>query len=138
MIRSSCIASIVAAMIAFAGPAAAKTIMFDNGGVIVRYIKDVDEARRSGDPVTFAGPCNSACTLYLSLPVSQLCIQPTASFGFHAAQHPRAEVRRQMTDALLRKYPAWAKRWIDANGGLTTREIVMPASYAQRYLPSCR
>jgi len=33
MIRSSCIASIVAAMIASAGPAIAKTITFDNGGL---------------------------------------------------------------------------------------------------------
>src|SRR5918994_3365846 len=56
----------------------------DRGGYVVQYALRMLKLKQSGKPVQFAGKCQSACTIYLSLPRSQTCIAPGSSFGFHA------------------------------------------------------
>jgi hypothetical protein len=47
----------------------------DDGGNIAQYIIRTEEYRDAQAQVSFAGRCDSACTLFLSLPPEQMCIQ---------------------------------------------------------------
>lgn len=124
-------------VIASAFHAQAGTVKNDLGGVIVEYHRAVEAVRASGEKIRFDGMCASACTLYLSLPKSQLCVTPRAKFGFHAAISPDEKVRKFFTRSMFEAYPAWVRAWVKANGGLTTRNIVMPHAVAIRHIPSC-
>jgi hypothetical protein len=65
-------------------PARAETIVIqdDWGGNVLQY-----QARRKqlakADLVRLQGHCNSACTIFISLP--NACVGPKAIFGFHGA-----------------------------------------------------
>ena len=118
-------ALLLAALLLIPFTAEAKTIRHDMGGVVIDYAIRVKKT----DQVRFDGPCVSACTLYLT--VKDKCVTPRAVFGFHAATHPSA------TLFLLRQYPAWVNRWIASKGGLTSRMIYMPYSYASKFIRGC-
>ena len=53
----------------------------DRGGVLDQYVRQVSQLSRSGQRVELRGRCYSACTLYLGL--RNVCIHPSARFGFH-------------------------------------------------------
>lgn len=109
----------------------------DLGGSVIDYAKRTSKLRKSVTPMRFSGRCDSACTLYLSLPRSQTCIAPGASFGFHRAYGASASANSWGTSYMSRKYPGWVRNWIAANGGLTKRIKRMDYSYASRYLRRC-
>lgn len=112
-------------------PAAAITIGNDPGGEVIEYAIKAKRAKS----VRFDGLCASACTLYLS--VADKCITPRARFGFHRAYGSDAKGNEVATQHLMRNYPAWVRRWIAAHGGLSSKLIVMPNSYARKHIKGC-
>ncbi len=109
----------------------------DAGGHVVDYGLRVRQMADQGRQVRFAGRCDSACTLYLALPAEQICVTPRARFGFHLpfGGGPRGD--HAARTYLLDSYPDWVRHWIDRNGGLTNRLIVMEYAYASRFVEVC-
>ncbi len=116
-------------------PTQAKTVTADGGGYVIKYALEVNRLRRSGEPVRIAGPCYSACTLYLSL--ANICVTPRAKFGFHLPSGSTASGNRIARNYMMRAYPDWVKVWQARNGGLSSRVIVMSYSVAAQHIRKC-
>lgn len=113
-------------------------IRADFGGEISLYGARVASARERNASVKFGGPCESACTLYLSLPADQLCITKDARFGFHAASGSSKAASETASAFLMAKYPRWVTAWIKRNGGLDAEMIYMDHSYAAKHIDYCK
>ena len=99
----------------------------------LRIIEFIETKRK----VKFVGRCDSACTLFLGLPKSQMCIREGAYFRFHAPRGP-TELAVQAVEAyMMRKYPKWVRSWINSQGGLSDQLITMNFDYASRFMQSC-
>ncbi len=114
-----------------------KTIRFDRGGYVLQYALAMKKLERSRGRVRFAGRCDSACTIYLGLPKSQLCATPASAFGFHLPYGGSARANKMAKNYMLRSYPSWVRSWLNANGGLTTRIKVMRYADVRGHLPQC-
>lgn len=113
------------------------SISSNSGGMIARFALQVAEFRNAGTLVRFSGRCDSACTLFLSLPKEQTCITEGGYFRFHApsARSPRSA--RMAEDYLMEKYPDWVLSWIEDNGGLSSALVTMEYDYARQFIPVC-
>jgi hypothetical protein len=109
----------------------------DRGGYVIQYAMRLQKLKQAGTSVQFAGPCLSACTLYLALPTSQTCISRRASFSFHAAYGAGPRGNAIATSYMFNKYPGWVRSWISSKGGLSRRLITMPYGYASKYMKPC-
>lgn len=86
----------------------------DNGGNVDTFRMWYKRLADSGAPVVLRGICVSACTFILSLPKSQVCVEPTASLGFHTWSTGR-EPDQSYTDAGARRlYPIVVQKWLAA------------------------
>lgn len=84
----------------------------DYGGNVATFVMWFKRIADSGVPVRIRGLCISACTFVLMLPKSQVCIEPTASLGFHLAS-TEDEADIPMTQALIRRYyPEAVRKWL--------------------------
>ncbi len=132
MRKSTIIAGIISALVTFgAGHAAEiKPVIIDNspGGTIGTFATFYDALRGSGVPVVLKGICISACTLILELPKTQVCVEPTASLGFHLAVNGETNTPDpEMTSALIwRYYPPAVQAWL-ATKQLSPAVIFMSA-----------
>ena len=110
----------------------------NRGGKILRYAVWANKHRKSGKKVAINGSCDSACTLLLSLPPSQLCLGPRASFRFHA---PAARSSRSVAMArsyMMAKYPGWVRSYVSRNGAMrSSRLVTMSNAYASRFIKPC-
>ena len=113
------------------------TVRNDHGGVIVDYAIKAAQLEQTGQTVKFAGRCDSACTLYLGISEDQLCVTPSARFGFHLPYGSSAQGNRTAAVYLLKKYPGWVHGWLQANGGLNSNLKVMPYEYVSQHIKSC-
>jgi len=118
-------------------PAKAETVSGNPGGQIVTFALHVAKLRAADEPVQFDGACDSACTLYLSLPAEQLCITSRASFGFHLPYGVGAHQNAVAANYLLSQYPDWVRQWIDDHGGLSHTLMRMEADEVAMHLPIC-
>lgn len=86
----------------------------DLGGDVDFFLMWYGRVRDSGVPVVIRGLCQSACTLVMLLPPAQVCIEPTASLGFHLfARGGTADPN--LTRAYSRRYyPAPLQKWLDS------------------------
>ncbi len=109
----------------------------DPGGELIRYALWTKKVDENGEAIRFRGRCDSACTLFLSLPAERLCVYPGASFGFHRPYGASAHVNGVATQYMRRIYPIWVNEWIDAEGGLTSNIKRMSFNYASKYVPTC-
>lgn len=123
---------LVASLLLITGCAKNMTIRRDYGGRVVEYAIKANKAQS----VRFDGPCMSACTLYLAS--RNTCITRRASFHFHHPYGSTPEANRQAAAFMLNAYPAWVRDWIAANGGLTSRMIVMNYGTAVQHMRKCR
>ncbi|MER9356755.1 hypothetical protein NKI61_26280 [Mesorhizobium sp. M0514] len=119
------------------GTANVKTISGDRGGYVIDYAIRALKMRRSGTFVRFNGSCDSACTLYLSMPKSKVCITQSASFGFHLPYGVSARGNQVAANFMMKSYPGWVRGWIAKRGGLTSSIATMTYADASRFLPSC-
>ncbi|TPL96858.1 hypothetical protein FJ960_25490 [Mesorhizobium sp. B2-3-11] len=119
------------------GAANVKTISGDRGGYVIEYAIRVLKMRRSGGFVRFSGACDSACTLYLSMPMSKVCVTQGASFGFHLPYGADARGNQVAANFMMKNYPAWVRGWIAKRGGLKNSIATMTYADASRFLPTC-
>jgi hypothetical protein len=115
----------------------AVSVKGDNGGNIAQYILNTEEYRAAQTQVSFAGRCDSACTLYLGLAPEQICIRPQAYFRFHAPTAKSQSVQGLAMAVLMERYPDWVRDWILLRGGLTRRLMTMDAAYARQFVRPC-
>lgn len=113
------------------------SIANNSGGVIAEYAMNAASYRDAGTLVKFTGRCDSACTLFLSLPTNQTCVSKGAYFRFHSPFGVAARQQRMAQSYLMRKYPGWVRQWIGYNNGLTHQLITMDYSYASKFMRSC-
>lgn len=132
------IVACVLAALSFTPAFAAKTIHFDPGGRIDRYVSRVAHVRGL---LTIDGGCLSACTMYLEH--KKLCVTPRTAFGFHTAfvldayGHPHYS--RKWTRILTRGYPPLIRAWILEQGGLSSQLIwLRSADFARAGLTLCK
>ena len=109
----------------------------DRGGVVLNYGLRMLRWRQNGTKVRFSGSCQSACTLYLGLASSQVCISPGASFSFHSPFGSSSRGNRVAQQFMMRNYPGWVKSWIRSQGGLSGRMKTMGYGYASRFIKPC-
>ena len=119
------------------GTANVKTISGDRGGYVIDYAIRALKMRRSGTFVRFNGSCDSACTLYLSMPRSKVCITQSASFGFHLPYGVGARGNQVAANLMMKNYPGWVRGWIAKRGGLKSSIAKMTYADASRFLPTC-
>lgn len=87
-------------------PPAVIEIVADPGGFINMRADQIAYIKRHGYQVRILGQCNSSCTMYLSLPRSQVCISPNASLGFHSSYNAIVGGRNDAgTQTMLNHYP---------------------------------
>ena len=112
-------------------------IKSDKGGRVSKYAIEVSHAKQQNTRIEIRGKCQSACTLYLSMPENQICITRGASFGFHKAHGSTRKLNTWGTDYLMANYPDWVVDWINSNGGLSKSMKRMSYRYAANHLPPC-
>lgn len=113
------------------------SIFNNSGGMIVIFALKVAEYRDEGTLVKFSGRCDSACTLFLSLPKQQTCISPGAYFRFHAPSARSSRAERMAQTFMMAKYPDWVRSWVQGKGGLSDQLFRMDYAYASQFIPSC-
>ena len=109
----------------------------DSGGFVAEYALRLYEMEEAKQKVEFVGRCDSACTLFLALPVDRTCITEGAYFRFHAPSAPVASTAGTVESYMMRKYPKWVRAWIVAHGGLSDRLATMTYDYANRFMRTC-
>ncbi len=109
----------------------------DAGGNIVTYAMQAAAYKSAGTTLQVSGNCDSACTIYLSLPNSQICVTPAANFRFHAPMAGNMRAKTVAHQFVRGKYPKWVRSWIDSNGGLTAKLITMDFAFSRKHLPVC-
>jgi hypothetical protein len=105
-------------------------ILSSSGGEVSGYLRFFSALRRSGERVVIDGPCLSACTLVLStIPRNRICVTSKAVLGFHAPQlvdeRGRKFASSQATRAVAASYPTAVRSWIQRNGGLNRKLILL-------------
>ncbi len=109
----------------------------DRGGVLIQYGLRMLRWRANRTRVRFNGRCQSACTLFLGLAASQVCISPGASFSFHLPYGSSPRGNRIARDFMMRNYPGWVRSWILSQGGLGSGMKTMAYGYASRFIKPC-
>ena len=130
-------AMLVSALTASRAEARSVSISNNSGGTIARYMLHTADYRSAGTLVRFTGRCDSACTLFLSLPSSQTCVSSGAYFRFHAAYGVSSRSQRGAEAYLMQQYPGWVRAWLNRNGGFSRRLITMDYTYARQFMRSC-
>ena len=99
---------------AIAAPAGADIrIAHDTGGNVESYQRRVEAARFSGERVVIDGLCGSACTMWVTLPASQVCATARAILIFHTVTDSLTGAPApRWNDALLKAYPPNIRRAI--------------------------
>ena len=100
-------------------------ITHDSGGDVRTYVARVDAARKSGERVVIDGFCGSACTIWLTLPPSQICVTPRAVFTFHTASTSLGLPDPKWNDALLKAWPPRVRYYVLKHGGLWLNPITV-------------
>lgn len=105
-------AALVLAILSSAASAKPVVIGDDGGGNIHTFEMWYNRLRDSGVPVILRGVCDSACTIVLSLPHDQVCVERTASLGFHLASYGDVAAP-STTGAMIRRwYPEAVRNWL--------------------------
>ncbi len=115
----------------------------DVGGRIGTYVEAFSAVRASGQKVVIDGVCLSACTLVLGIiPRHRICARPHSRLGFHAAWHPGPDGRpvtsEAGTQALWDVYPAYLRKWILSQGGLSRKMIYAHGKTLREVVAICK
>jgi len=95
-------------------------ILNDNGGDIDRFKRNEKILRERNIKVRFAGPCISACMMYMRLP--DACALPNAEFWAHKPSMNKsdkpAEMRKYIAGLMDRYFIPSVVRYINERGGI--------------------
>src|SRR5262249_23247538 len=130
-------------LVSLAAARADLRIVSSAGGEVGSYLRLFDAVRQSGERVTIDGPCLSACTLVLStIPQDGICVTRRPGLGFHAArwvdQQGRQYAAPDATRLVSATYPVRVRDWIDRNGGLTQKLILLRGRPLAALYARCR
>ena len=117
-------------------------ILSSGGGTVGAYLNFFAKVKQSGERVVIDGPCLSACTLVLStIPRKRVCVTSRAVLGFHAPylvdKNGRTFRNRDVTRAIGATYPAGVRAWINKNGGLSQKVILLKGRELAALYPRC-
>lgn len=102
-----------ALIVCWAAPAlAATSTPYAHGGSVKKFAEDVARYRQSGEQFRITGRCQSACTMFLSLP--NVCIEPGAKLLFHAGKHGFA------TTMMINSYNTPLRRYLREHHAMET------------------
>jgi hypothetical protein len=121
-------AVLIAAGLALSGAAEA---LADNGGYVLQYAVKYARAEK---PIRLPRVCKSACTL--ALKYESTCAPEGAELWFHAVSGA-GEHNARMTRWVFNYYKPSVRSWIRANGGLTSRFIVLRGAALRRVVRVC-
>jgi hypothetical protein len=112
------------------------------GGPLGKYILKFATIRDSGERVIIDGTCFSACTLVTAMiPKERICITKRAALGFHAGwvndETGKRVVSTDGTRLMYQMYPAAIRSWIDKQGGLGARTIILSGRELAALYPFC-
>lgn len=113
------------------------SISGDHGGYVIEYALRMLKLKQSQRPVAFRGSCDSACTVYLALPRSQVCVELQSTFMFHMPYGAAGSGNKIAANYMLNAYPGWVRSWINSKGGLSSQPLVMNYAYASKFLATC-
>lgn len=123
--------------------AIALIITLDMGGPLADRIDAVAEMRRGGVAVRIDGRCDSACTLYLTLP--QTCVTRRAMLGFHGPTTATKGLPLLPRDHALwsrrmaSHYPPRIRRWFMRTGRHTQKlQYWTGAKLIRHGVPECK
>ena len=121
---------------------AAIVIQDDMGGPLGDYLMKYSNIRKSGQLVIIDGRCYSACTIVTgSVPPRNICVTPRAVLGFHAAsandQWGSSVASNAATRTLYNLYPRHIQKWLNQNGGLGTRTVLLDGRDLAKMYPMC-
>jgi hypothetical protein len=124
-------------------PDAMTRIAGDMGGPLGEYLLMFAAMRDSGEQVMIDGSCFSACTLVTALiPRDRICITERAVLGFHAGWFENKAGERVTsptgTRVLYLMYPPIIRNWIDRQGGLGKRTIILEGRELAAVYRYCR
>lgn len=108
----------------------------NSGGSIGMFAIQTMKYKRSGELVRITGRCDSACTMFLSIP--NLCVTANAYFRFHAPRADNPVAAHVAKQYLMKQYPAWVRAFIANHGGLTDRLIVMQYKDIKNHIRTCK
>lgn len=91
---------------------------FEHGGQFRRFDPVVAQYNQTGAPFRIVGLCQSACTLFLS--IRNVCVEPRATFQFHAGNDGKGNISVNATNHMLRSYNPKLRRFVTQNGYLET------------------
>lgn len=109
------------ALLAAASPADARpgtSRGFENGGKFYRFDPIVSEFNHTGRPFRIVGLCQSACTLFLS--IRNVCVEPRATFQFHAGNDGNGNISEYATRHMQRAYSPKLRRFVIEHGYMET------------------
>ena len=109
----------------------------DRGGYVIEYALRMLKLKQSRRQVAFRGSCDSACTIYLALPRSQVCVTPQSSFTFHKPYGATGSGNQIALEYMMNAYPGWVRMWISSKGGLSSQPISMSYSESRKFLATC-
>lgn len=89
------------------------------GGRFMRYDPIVARYNASGEPFRIEGRCQSACTLFLA--IRNVCIERSASLGFHGGHGGRGEIGVSSTQHMRDAYKPTLRAYLDAHHAMDTR-----------------
>ena len=114
-----------------------RTITIDHGlgghvqGTVRNLVHIIDRRKR----VVINGPCQSACTLFLSLGSKHVCITRRAELWFHQATYSSGRRSKYWTGAMMKLYPRKIRRYLKRRGGLRRKWIVLKGKRLRRLFP---
>ncbi len=114
-----------------------RTITIDYGlgghvqGTVRNLVHIIDRRKR----VVINGPCQSACTLFISLGSKNVCITRRAELWFHQATYSSGRRSGYWTGAMMKLYPAKIRRYLKKKGGLHRKWIVLKGKRLRRLFP---
>lgn len=127
--------------VSMADAAARVEYIYDNpGGKVVDFVLQKERYKKKGVFIEFHGSCESACTIFLSLPKDRMCVGPHARFGFHKPffEGYNDPIKVRKAEQYLRKqYPWWVNRWLKQNGGLKKNIVYIPNSIVRKHIKEC-
>jgi len=94
---------------------------YRKGGKFYRFDPAISEFNQSGKLVRLEGSCASACTMFLS--VRNACVDPNATFLFHAGRDRNRMLSASATEHMLRTYHASLRNFLIANHYMDTFEF---------------
>lgn len=128
--RTAAFAAAAACALSFANLSHALDITNDMGGNPVTYAQ---RFRSASKPIRILGTCGSACTIALGFGA---CVGPNAQLWFHAVTG-MGSANAIGNRWVMGFYPAGVRSWIRAQGGLTSRKLVLKGVELRRRVKSC-